>query len=344
MKAVLLTALRRLEIANVPKPSIQNDTDVLLRIKRVGVCGSDVHYFEEGKIGSQIVKYPFIIGHECSAVVEAVGSAVTKVKLGEQVVVDPAASCNDCDQCRMGRENTCRNLCFLGTPGQSSGCLCEFIVMPQDSCLPTNGQIGLDEAALCEPFTISYYSVMQSQTVKGNKIAILGSGPIGLGCLTVAKSLGINKIYMTDKIDDRLKVAKERGAIWSANPQRQNIAKEIAKEEPLGLDAVLECAGQQSTLDEALEILRPGGKLIMVGIPRFERVSFIIDLLRRKEITVINIRRQNRCTQKALDLLASGKVDISFMVTHRFPVDRVIQAFELVRQYSDGVIKAMIEF
>ena len=118
MKAIVLTGLRQMEMANVPEPTIKKDDDVLLKVEVAGVCGSDVHYYETGRIGSQIVEYPFIVGHECAATVEAVGSAVTKVKVGDEVVVDPAASCNECDQCRQGRKNTCRRLRFLGTPGE----------------------------------------------------------------------------------------------------------------------------------------------------------------------------------------------------------------------------------
>jgi L-iditol 2-dehydrogenase len=132
MKAILLTGLKQMELADVPEPKIQKETDVLLKIEKVGICGSDVHYYETGRIGEQIVEYPFIIGHECSATIEAVGSSVTHVKAGDQVVVDPAASCHKCDQCTQGRENTCHHIRFLGAPGQGGGCLCEYLVMPQE--------------------------------------------------------------------------------------------------------------------------------------------------------------------------------------------------------------------
>src|SRR4030042_6278606 len=131
MKAMLLTDIRRMELADVPEPKIKKGTGVLLKIEMVGVCGSDVHYYETGRIGSQIVEYPFIVGHECTATVKAVGRIVSRVRAGDRVVVDPAIACNKCDQCRVGRRNTCRNLRFLGCPGQASGCLCEYIVMSQ---------------------------------------------------------------------------------------------------------------------------------------------------------------------------------------------------------------------
>ena len=337
MKAAVLTDIRQMEIIDVPEPKIEKDTDVLLKIEKVCVCGSDVHYYDTGRIGSHVVQYPYIVGHECAATVKAIGSSVTHINVGDEVVVEPAVSCHECDQCRQGRENTCYNLRFLGTPGQGPGCLCEYIIMPQECCLPTNGAITLEQGVLCEPFAIGVYAVRQSQISKGTKIAILGSGPIGLSCMAAAQAEDVEAIYVTDKLDYRVEVAKEAGAVWAGNPQREDIVKAVLQREPFGLDTVYECAGQQETLDEAVEILKPGGKLMLVGIPRVERVSFIIDKIRRKEITIINVRRQNNCTQTAIDLISSGKVKVDFMVTHRFMLEQTQEAFDMVAGYNDGV-------
>lgn len=343
MKAQVLTGIGQMEMRQVDDPVISGDTDVLLKIEMVGVCGSDVHYYETGRIGSQVVQYPYIVGHECSATVAAVGSAVNRVKVGDAIVVEPAAWCDECDQCRMGRENTCRNLKFLGTPGQGPGCLSEYIVMPEKSCFPTRGAITLEQGVLCEPFGIGVYTVRQSHPQKGACVVVLGSGPIGLSCMGAAKAEGIEKIYMTDIIDTRSAVARKAGAIWTGNPERQNIVESIGDLEPTGVDIVYECAGQQETLDAGVELLRPGGTLMIVGIPRTERVSFSIDRIRRKEITIINVRRQNDCTQRAIDLIASGKAQVDFMITHRFTFDKSKEAFDLVAGYKDGVVKALIE-
>jgi L-iditol 2-dehydrogenase len=342
MKAIVLTGLQKMELREVTEPAIEKDTDVLLKIEKVGVCGSDVHYHETGRIGSQVVQYPFIVGHECSATVKAVGSAVTLVKEGDEIVVDPAASCHDCGQCRQGRENTCENLKFLGAPGQGSGCLCEYIVMPQDSCYPTHQKITLEQAALCEPLTIGIYSVRQSKVFHNAKIAILGSGPIGLSCMAAAQAQNVKDIYMTDRLDYRVRMAKNTGAVWAGNPDKENIVKAILEHEPSGMDVVYECAGQQEALDEAVELLKPGGKLMLIGIPRLERVSFFIDKIRRKELTLINVRRQNGCVQTAIDLVASGKINVDFLITHRFKFEETPAAFEMVGGYRDGVVKAMI--
>ena len=342
MKAIVLTSLRQMELRDVPQPSLKNETDVLLRIKNVGICGSDLHYHETGRIGSQIVEYPFIIGHECSATVEAVGSSVTRVKVADQVAVEPAASCHECDQCRQGRENTCHNVRFLGTPGEGGGCLCEYIVMPQECCFPTIGAITLEQAALCEPLSIGVYTAREAHMPAGAKVAILGTGPIGLSVLLAAKAQKAEAIFVTDKIDARLDAARGVGVTWAGNPDRIDIVSEILAAEPLGLDVVFECCGQQEALDQAFDLLRPGGRLVIVGTPRAERISFDIDKFKRKEFTVRYIRRQNHCVQSALDLIGSGQINVDFMITHRFPLEETQKAFELVAGYHDGVIKAMV--
>ncbi len=344
MKAVVLTGIRQMELVETAEPRIRNDTDVLLKIEAIGICGSDVHYYETGRIGSRVVEYPYIIGHECAATVKATGKAVSRVKLRDRVVVEPAVSCHKCDQCAQGRENTCRNLRFLGTPGQSDGCFCEYIVMPEESCYPVNEKFTFEQAVLCEPFAIGVYSVQQAALPEKADIAILGSGPIGLSCLAAAQTEQAGRIYMTDKIKERTEIAKRAGAFWIGNPTQEDIVKAILERQDLGLAVVFECAGQQETLDEAVELLKPGGRLVIVGIPREERVWFAIDEIRRKEITVVNIRRQRNCTQKAIDLIVSGEVKIDFMVTHRFSFGRTEEAFDMVAGYHDGVLKALIEF
>jgi L-iditol 2-dehydrogenase len=343
MKAAVLTGIRQMEVREVPDPKITKDTDVLLKIEKVGVCGSDVHYFETGRIGSQVVKFPYIVGHECAATVAAVGRGVRRLQVGEQVVVEPAVSCHGCDQCRRGRENTCFKLRFLGTPGQGDGCLSELLVMPEECCFPIRGTITIEQGVLCEPLAIAVYAVRQSRVPRGADVAILGAGPIGLSCMVCAGAEGVGACYLTEKIEDRIRVARKGGATWVGNPLREDVVAAILKQRPLGMDVVYECAGQQETIDQGIDLLRPGGTLMLIGIPREDRVSFSIDKIRRKEITIINVRRQNGCTQAAMDLLASGRVNADFMVTHRFPLERVQEAFELVAGYRDGAVKALIE-
>ena len=345
MKAMKLTGIRQIEMMEVPTPNIVNPDDILIRMKVVGVCGSDVHYYENGKIGSQVVSFPFTVGHEGAGLVEAVGPAVKKIKPGDRIAVEPAMSCGLCDQCKAGRPHTCRKLRFLGCPKQAEGCLSEFIVMPEACCFKITDSTTFDEAAISEPLAIGVYAVKLSISMKGAKVGILGAGPIGLSVLLPAKAQGAEKIYITDKIDSRLELAKKAGAVWGGNPDKEDVVKKIQDIEPGGLDVVFECCGQQEAMDQALEILKPGGKLLLIGIPpTSERVSFKIDKLRHKEICIQNVRRQNHCVQPALDMIGRRDFDVRVMATHRFKFADTKKAFDLVASYKDGVVKAMIDF
>jgi len=333
-----------MELVDREVPEISRPDEVLLKMASVGVCGSDIHYYKKGKIGSQVVAYPFAVGHEGAGIVEAVGASVRNLKPGDRVAIDPAMPCYECDQCRAGRFHTCRNLRFLGCPGQAEGCLSEYIVMPAKSCFPLRDNITLDQAALSEPLAIGVYAIHLSVLQKGARIGILGAGPIGISVLLPALAYGAEKVYVTDKIDARLALAKEMGAGWTGNPDKTDIVEDILKEEPGNLDMVFECCGQQEAADQAIRLLKPGGKLMVIGIPEFSRWSFDSDEMRRKEICVQNVRRQNEVVDITLNMISEGKIQPDRMQTHNFEFDRVKEAFDLVAGYKDGVMKAMIHF
>jgi threonine dehydrogenase-like Zn-dependent dehydrogenase len=195
---------------------------------------------------------------------------------------------------------------------------------------------------VAEPLSIGLWAVTLAGRIEVKTVGILGAGPIGLSVLLGARHRGARAIYVTEKVKARLAAAKEAGADWTGNSVRTDVAAEILRLEPLGLDIVFECCGKQEALDQAVRILKPGGTLVFVGIPVEERVSFDSSKLRRKEIRIQNVRRQNGCLEKALGLLAGGAINADFMATHTFPLDRVQEAYETVINYRDGVIKAMI--
>ncbi|BDI28524.1 sorbitol dehydrogenase [Capsulimonas corticalis] len=343
MKSIKLTGLRRMEMFDVPKPELASDHDVLIKMAAIGICGSDVHYFAEGGIGVQVVQYPYAAGHEGAGVVEAVGAAVTQIKVGDRVAFDPAISCWECDQCLAGRSHTCRRQSFLGCPGQVEGCLAEYLVLPDRNCFPIPDSMTLEEAAIAEPLSIGLHGIALSIPLAGAKIGILGAGPIGLSVLLPAKAMGAGRVYMTDKIDARLDVASRAGADWVGNPDKIDVVQAVAEREPGLLDVVFECSGKQEAMDQGVELLKPGGKLMLIGIPgAHNRVSFDINQLRRKEITVQNVRRQNEQVQNAIDMIANRTIDVSVMITHRFPFERTQEGFDMVTDYQDGVVKAMV--
>lgn len=344
MKKAVLTGINKIGIIETSKPLLVNNDDVLIRMKVVGVCGSDIHYYRTGRIGSQVVQYPFAVGHEGAGIVEAVGTDVALVKPGDPVAIEPSIACGYCDQCLAGRPHTCRNNLFLGCPGQLEGNLAEYVVMPQSQCIPLVENQNIDDGATSEPLAIGLYAFEMARFEKHESIGIIGFGPIGMSIFQMAKAHGFSNIYVSEKIPERAQMAHQMGAKWVGNPLDENIDVAVSFLEPLLLDAVFECCGQQEAMDTAINILKPGGKLMVVGIPEFDRWSFCADIVRRKELSIIHIRRQNNCTHKTLNLLASGKVNGSAMITHRFPFSDIANAFELVANYRDGAMKVMIDF
>ncbi len=344
MKAMMLTGIRQMEMKDIPEPVLENPNEVKIKMIVSGICGSDIHYYTQGQIGSQKVKYPFTVGHEGAGVVVEVGSKVNKVKPGEVIAIEPAMPCWECDQCLAGRHHTCRKLRFLGCPGQAEGCLMEYIVMPEQSCFPLSGKLTPDNGSISEPLAIGVYAVTKSGGVENLKMGIFGFGPIGMSVMLAAKTQGVENIYVTDKIDKRLSIAEKEGAYFTGNPLKEDVAAKILQKTNLGLDIVFECCGQQEAMDQAVDVLRPGGRLIVIGIPEFDRWSMSVETTRRREISLQFIRRQVDCVEHALEMMRTGSISVDNMVTHRFPFNKTKEAFDLVAEYKDGVMKAMIDF
>jgi len=346
MKASVINGIREIQLVDFANPSEVGDHEVLIKVGPVGVCGSDIHYYLEGKIGEQIVEYPFRVGHECSGVVAEIGKSVARLKPGDRVAIDPAVPCGNCDQCRKGRFHTCLNNMFLGSPKQLDGSLAEYIVMPETCCFVIDESLTLDHATLSEPLSIGFYSTrLASLHLETSvKVGIMGMGPIGLSVLLSSRAQGIGDIYVTDKLDYRLDFALKAGALWSGNAGDPEMEAKWVEQEPDLLDVVFECCGQQEALDQAVRMLKPGGKLILVGIPSVDRITFPSDSMRRKELSLFNVRRQLDCVQPVLDLMRERKINADFMVTHRFKPEETAEAFLMVSAYEDGVIKAMVDF
>ncbi len=343
MKAAALTGIRTISLIEIEKPEIHQPDDVLIEIKAIGVCGSDMHYYKEGNIGTLVVEFPFILGHEFAGVIKEVGEGVTNLKPGNRVAVDPNIYCGKCDQCRAGRLHTCRNGRFLGAPGQLDGCNTEFVTMPARNCFVIPDSMSFEEGMMVEPFSIGFYATTLAGELKGKDCAVLGFGPIGMSLFQSLKMYDVNSVLVSDKLDYRCEMALQQGADRVVNPDKKDTVQYAKELFPDGCDVAFDATGSQEAIDDAISILKPGGTLLIIGIPDFDRWSFRADEMRRKEITIKNVRRQNGCEQKAIDAIALGKVDLSAMVTHRFSIEETGRAYEIVAGYDDGVMKAVIE-
>jgi threonine dehydrogenase-like Zn-dependent dehydrogenase len=214
--------------------------------------------------------------------------------------------------------------------------------MPEDCCHSAKG-LTADQAALVEPLSIGHYAVQLSGDLKGMKIGILGSGPIGLSVLLSARAAGASAMFVTDRLDYRLEAARQQGATWTGNPDRADIVSDILRQEPMELDAVFECCGQQTAFDQAVKLCKPMSRLVIVGIPETDQSFFAVHDARRKGLTFVNVRRQNECLDSVIDLINEGRIKPDFMITHRFRLDQVAKALELLGDYRDGIIKAMVD-
>jgi L-iditol 2-dehydrogenase len=344
VKAVYLSAPGQFTTRDVPDPELSAPTDVRLSLQAVGVCGSDLHYYRTGRIGSQVLSSPWIMGHECTAVVESVGQDVSSLARGDRVAVDPLIACGSCDQCRGGRANTCRNQRFLGCPNQQHGCMCQLLVMPAACCFKVPEAMSVGAAVMVEPFAIALHAQRLFGDVQGKNIGVLGAGPIGLCVLAALRLAGARAVAVTDRLAYRLDLAAALGAASTHHTERSDAVREITAAHPLGVDAVFDCSGEQAALDQAVALLAPGGSLVLVGIPEADRVSFDINSMRRKELELLNVRRQNDCTQDAVDLLARKALDLDPVVTHHFGLSESQSAFDVVANYRDGIEKALIHF
>jgi L-iditol 2-dehydrogenase len=342
MKAAFLTGVRAIEVREAPMPRIVREDDVIVRSRAVGVCGSDLHYYLSDSVGGDRVSYPFIPGHECSGTVETVGPGVTRVKPGDAVVVEPAVSCGACDQCRSGRPHTCRKLLFLGHYGELTGGMAEFVLAPERNCVPLQAKMTAVQGALAEPLSIALYAAGLAGPVRGKTAAVLGTGPIGLCVIMALKADGSGPVFATEKTEARLAAAVTAGADWTGHPDQGDIVAEIRSRESLGLDLLFECCGEQSALDQAVELVKPGGTLVVVGIPLELRVSFDSSKVRRRELRVQNVRRQNKCLEKAVAMVHTGRIKVDFLATHFFKLEEARQAYETAAARRDGVIKAIV--
>jgi len=330
----------RIDELGVPEPG---PGQVLLQVLTVGVCGSGVHYFLDGGIGDDRVKEPFVIGHEFSARVAALGDGVGGPAVGTRVAVEPAISCGECEFCLAGHPNICKNILFCSTP-PTPGALQEYIVHPAELCFPIPDAISDAQGALLEPLGIALHAVSLAKLHPGDVVAILGCGPIGLLTLQVTRICGARAAYVTDVVPERLAMAEKLGAtaVFKAD-EGDPVAWVKAQTGGRGVDVAFEAAWADETVAQAAEMARNGGKLIMVGIPREDVATFPAHAVRRKGLTIKYVRRMKHTYPRAIPMVRDGLIDLESLITHRFPLEKAAEAYNLVASYGDGVIKVVIE-
>ncbi len=341
MKVAAMTRVAHIDIREEPVP-VPEANQVLVRLRRVGVCGSDVHYYSDGRIGEAVCELPFILGHEPSGTIAGLGKDVNGLCEGQRVVVEPAWPCGKCLLCRQGRQNICPNVRFLGTP-PIDGAFREYICLGPECVYPIGNDISLDTAALIEPLAVGLYAVNFSRLLLGDTVAVFGCGPIGLVTIACARRAGASRIFASEPIESRRKKAEELGADVTFNPQTEDPVACIRDETRGGVDISFEACGEAETITHSIECTRAGARMMMIGIPPQDTTCFEPHRARKKELDIQIVRRSNHSAERSIRLIETGRLNIDRLITHRFPIEQVSQAIELMRNYSDGVIKAMIE-
>ncbi len=341
MRAAFLTGVGKIEIRDVPAPE-PRENEVLVRVKHAGVCGSDVHYYTHGRIGDQVVDYPFIIGHEAAGIVEKTGAGVAGLEVGCAVAVEPAVSCRGCRACLGGRPNLCRGVKFLGTP-PVAGAFREYMVMPRENVLPLPESVGTEEGALVEPLAIGLYAVGLARPFPGDTVGVFGCGPIGASVIICSILAGAGRVIAVEKIGARLDFARSIGADHLINPDEISPAKEIMRlTDGEGADIIYEAAGDPGALINCVESASLSGRVVVAGIPEEDFWMVPSHSSRKKELILQNVRRSAFTPKKIISLMGRGKISAKSMVTHRFELEELGEALALAGDYRDGVVKAMI--
>jgi L-iditol 2-dehydrogenase len=330
MKSVRLHGIGNLQIHDEPVPLV-GEGEKLIRVKAVGVCGSDLHWFSEGSIGDARLDQPLILGHEFSGVTET----------GERVAIDPAIPCGYCEWCEKGHPNLCANLKFAGH-GTQDGALREFMAWPQKCLHFLPESISDADGAMLEPLGVAIHSIDLGKVKAGMSVGVFGCGPIGLLIIQVAKVSGAAHIIATDKLAHRLEAAERFGATQTFLVEDERRVEEMrAAVQERGVDVAFEAAGMQESVDHAFVAALPGGKVILAGIPDDDRTSFSPSIARRKGLTIKLVRRMKHTYPRAIELVSKGLVDVRSLVTHCFPLDQSVDAFRVAAR-REG-LKVIIE-
>jgi len=322
----------------IDMPEIKKD-EVLVKIKAVGVCGSDVHYYDKGKIGSFIVKRPLILGHECSGEIVEVGEEVKNLQIGDKVALEPGIPCRRCIYCKTGRYNLCPEIKFMATP-PVNGAFVEYVAHPADFVFKLPENVSYEEATLFEPLAVGLYSVVRAKVGFGGKILILGAGPIGLSTLQAAINIGGGRITVADIYDFRLEKAKELGADELINPRQTNVLDKLGS----SFDYVFETAGSVVTTQQTVKLAKNGGKVILVGLPAQEEIEFNTNQIITKELDVLGIFRYANMYPKAIRLAEKGQVNLKTVISKKFSFPKTEEALKFARDNKESSIKTVVIF
>lgn len=341
MKVAIMTGIGQMGFTQRPIP-VPKDDEVLVKLEYVGICGSDMHYYESGAIGDYVVKPPFVLGHEPGGTVVEVGKNVTHLKVGDRVALEPGKTCGHCEFCRSGKYNLCPDVVFFATP-PVDGVFQEYVAHEADLCFKLPDNVSTLEGALIEPLAVGFHAAIQGDAHLGQKAVVMGSGCIGLVSMMALKARGVSEVYVVDVMQKRLEKALELGATGVINAAQEDVVervKELTKGR--GTDLVIETAGTEITSRQAVHIAKKGSTIVLVGYSRTGEITLPMSLALDKELTFKTVFRYRHIYPLAIEAVASGKVNLKGIVTHTFSLDEAPKAMDYSIHNKADVVKAVI--
>ena len=344
MRAAVLHSAKTIQVEAAPSPELKPGM-VLLRVRRAGICGSDLHYYEHGYCAAFVPTRPFILGHEFTADVAEVGEGVDTVKVGSRVTANPARSCGFCEYCKSGRPNLCRKIIMLGsasTKPPTDGAFAEFVTVRADQChvLPPT----MDDAtgAMLEPFAVALHAVKRAGAVSGKQVLVAGGGPIGLLVAMTAKAFGAAPVALSDILEARRKTALTLGAAITLDPSSKKLGEQVRELTGDGFDVVFEASGAKPALRSAFDLVRPGGTIVQIGTLGTEDVPVPANQLMVREINFIGSMRYGNVFDEAIRLVAAKRIDLSPLISGVLPLAKAGEAMRLASD-KNAAMKVQME-
>lgn len=342
MKVAVMEGIGKIgfEERNIPAPKAD---EVLVKLDYVGICGSDLHYYETGAIGDYVVEPPFVLGHEPGGVVVEVGADVTHLQVGDRVALEPGKTCGHCEFCKQGKYNLCPDVVFFATP-PVDGVFQEYVAHEADLCFKLPENVSTLEGALIEPLAVGFHAAIQGDAHLGQKAVVMGAGCIGLVSMMALKARGVSEVYVVDIMEKRLEKALELGADGVINGAKEDVLERALQlTGGKGMDLVVETAGTEITTRQAIQIAKKGSNIVLVGYSKTGEMTLPMSLVLDKELTFKTVFRYRHIYPMAIDAVASGKVNLKGIVTDIFSLDEAQKAMDYSVNNKADIVKAVIK-
>lgn len=341
MKVAVMLGIGKMgfEERDIPNPK---DDEVLVKLEYVGICGSDLHYYETGAIGDYVVNPPFVLGHEPGGTVVEVGKNVKHLKVGDRVALEPGKTCGHCEFCKTGRYNLCPDVVFFATP-PVDGVFQEYVAHEADLCLKLPDNVSTLEGALIEPLAVGFHAAIQGEAHLGQRAVVMGAGCIGLVSMMALKARGVSEVYVVDIMEKRLEKALELGATEVINGAKENVLERVKQlTDGAGVDLVIETAGTEITTRQAIHMAKKGSNIVLVGYSKSGEMTLPMSLALDKELTFKTVFRYRHIYPMAIDAVAAGKVNLKGIVTDIFGLDEAQKAMDYSVNNKADIVKAVI--